>query len=123
MPAAQIAFILGPSDNVTWLLGTGLLRGFGMGFPMGLNGAMIGDCIDYGEWTSLLGFFLTAVGYDSLKEVQSAATIAGIDNFFKFVPVIVCIILIIFSYLFDLEKKLPGIQKDLQERRGAAETR
>lgn len=146
MLVAQIAFIVGPSDNVTWLLGTGLLRGFGMGLPMGLNGAMIGDCIDYGEWktgtrvqsvlfssnsvgikigqgvlTSLLGFFLTAVGYDGLKEVQSASTIAGIDSFFKYVPVVVCIVLIVFSYLFDLEKKLPGIRKELVERRGEVE--
>lgn len=143
---AQIAFIVGPSNNVAWLLGTGLVRGFGMGFPMGLNGAMIGDCIDYGEWktgirvqsvlfssnsvgikigqgilTSLLGFFLTAVGYDGLKEVQDAATIAGIDSFFKYVPIVVCIVLIIFSYLFDLEKKLPGIQKELEEKRGSIE--
>lgn len=146
MLVAQIAFIVGPSENVTWLLGTGLLRGFGMGLPMGLNGAMIGDCIDYGEWktgtrvqsvlfssnsvgikigqgvlTSLLGFFLTAVGYDGLKEVQSASTIAGIDSFFKYVPVVVCIVLIVFSYLFDLEKKLPDIRKELVERRGDIE--
>ncbi|MDO4339438.1 MAG: MFS transporter [Eubacteriales bacterium] len=113
---------------------------------MGLNGAMIGDCIDYGEYktgirvqsvlfssnsvgikigqgilTSLLGFFLTAINYDGLKQVQSAATISGIDSFFKYVPIVVCIVLIIFSYLFDLEKKLPGIQKELTERRGSIE--
>lgn len=148
MLIAQIAFILGPSANVSWLLGTGLLRSIGMGFPMGLNGAMVGDCIDYGEWktgtrvqsvlfssnsvgvkigqgvlTSCLGFFLTAIGYDGLKDVQSAATIAGIDSFFKYIPLVVCVLLILFSYLFDLEKKLPDIQKELEARRGAIQTK
>lgn len=143
MLVGQILFILGPAGNVTWLLGTALLRGCGIGFTMGLNGAMVGDCIDYGEWktgvrvqsvlfasnsvgvkigsgalTSILGFFLTAVGYDGLKKVQDASTIAGIDSFFKYVPVIVCIVLIICSYLFNVEKKLPEIQKELVERRG-----
>ncbi len=45
MLAGQVAFILGPADSVAWLLGTGLVRGIGFGFPMGLGGAMIGDCI------------------------------------------------------------------------------
>ena len=50
------------------------------------------------------------------------STIAGIDSFFKYIPVAVCIVLIIFSYLFNLEKKLPDIQKELEERRGPIES-
>ncbi len=146
MLAGQILFILGPSNSIPWLLGTALVRGIGFGFTMGLNGAMVGDCIDYSEWktgvrvqsvlfssnsvgvkvgsgllTSALGFFLTAIGYDGLKQAQDAATIAGIDNFFKFVPIAVFILLLLFSWLFDLEGKLPGIQKELEERRGKLE--
>ncbi len=144
MLGGQIAFILGPADNVTWLLGTGLVRGIGFGFPMGLGGAMIGDCIDYGEWktgirvqsvlfsansvgqkigqgvlTSLFGFFLTSIGYDGLKEVQEASTIAGIDRFFKYVPIAAFVMLFIITYFFDLEKKLPQIQKELAKRLNA----
>lgn len=146
MLGGQIAFILGPSGSTAWLLGTALIRGIGFGFTMGLNGAMVADCIDYGEWktgtrvqsvlfssnsvgvkvgsgllTSGLGFFLTAVGYDGLKQVQDVATITGIDNFFKFVPILIFVLLLIFSYLFDLEEKLPEIQKELIERRGPIE--
>lgn len=140
--AGQILFILGPSDNVTWFLATGLIKGIGMGFPMGLAGAMIGDCVDYGEWklgtrvqsvlfaantvgqkigqgllTSLLGIFLAAVGYDGLKEVQSEATIAGIDGFFKYGPVVVCIFLGVAAYLFTIEKDLPTMLKEVAERK------
>lgn len=146
MLVGQILFVLGPSNSVPWLLGTALFRGIGFGFTMGLNGAMVADCIDYGEWktgtrvqsvlfssnsvgvkvgsgllTSGLGFFLTAVGYDGLKQVQDTATITGIDNFFRFVPIIIFVLLLLFSWLFDLEKKLPEIQKELVERRGPIE--
>lgn len=138
----QILFIFGPTGNVAWFLGTGLIKGIGMGFPMGLVGAMIGDCVDYGEWklgtrvqsvlfaantvgqkigqgllTSLLGIFLTAVGYDGLKEVQSASTVAGIDGFFKFGPVVVCIILGIAAYLFTIEKDLPRMREEVAKRK------
>lgn len=141
----QILFILGPTGNVTWFLATGLIKGIGMGFPMGLAGAMIGDCVDYGEWklgtrvqsvlfsantvgqkigqgllTSLMGIFLAAVGYDGLKEVQSAATISGIDSFFKYGPVVVVVILGIAAYLFTIEKDLPKMRKEVAERNARA---
>lgn len=105
---------------------------------------MIGDCIDYGEWktgirvqsvlfsansvgqkigqgvlTSLFGFFLTSIGYDGLKEVQEASTIAGIDRFFKYVPIAAFVMLFIITYFFDLEKKLPQIQKELAKKSNA----
>lgn len=138
----QILFIVGPSDNVTWFLATGLIKGIGMGFPMGLTGAMIGDCVDYGEWklgtrvqsvlfaansvgqkigqgllTSLLGIFLSTVGYDGLKEIQSEATIAGIDSFFKYGPIVALIILGIAAYLFTIEKDLPKMRQEIAERK------
>lgn len=140
----QIMFIVGPSTNTTWFLITGLIKGIGLGFPMGLTGALIGDCVDYGEWklgtrvqsvlfaansvgqkigqgvlTSLLGIFLSAVGYIGTQEVQSAATIAGIDSFFKFGPVIVAIILGISAYLFKIEDKLPEMRREVAERNAA----
>lgn len=148
MIISQIAFIFSPSDNVTLLLGTGLLRGIGFGLSMGLAGAMIADCIDYGEWktgirvqgvlffansvgqkigqgilTSLFGFFLTIIGYDGLKAVQSAQTIQGISLFFKYVPLIFAIIMAVIVYLFNVEKKLPDIQKELENRKLSSQTK
>lgn len=67
-------------------------------------------------YSSLFGFFLTAIGYDGLKEVQEASTIAGIDHFFKYMPIAAYVILFMITYFFDLEKKLPDIQKELAQR-------
>lgn len=145
MLVANVTFFIGPSDSVPLLLGTALLRGIGFGFPMGLNASLVGDCVDYGEWktgvrvqsplfsansvaqkigqgllTSLFGFFLTAIGYDGLKEVQAASTISGINYFFKLVPIAMNIILIVCAFNFKLEKQMPQIVKELQEKREAS---
>ncbi len=142
MLVAQIIFIFGPTDSVPLLIGTALLRGIGFALPMGLVNAMTGDTIEYGEWktgtriqgvlfsaksvaeklgqglmTSLFGFFLTAIGYDGLKEVQSAGTISGISNFFKLAPLVVVIAIIVICLCWHLDKEMPQIQKDLEERR------
>ena len=105
---------------------------------MGLNNAMVAECIDYGEWrhgvrvqgplfsansvaqkvgqgllTSLFGFFLTAIGYIGTAEVQAAPTVSGIDAFFKWGPVVVTLLMMAFGWFFDLEKKLPQIREEL----------
>lgn len=77
----------------------------------------VGQKIGQGLLTSLLGIFLAAVGYDGLKEVQSEATIAGIDGFFKYGPVVVCIFLGVAAYLFTIEKDLPTMRKEVAERK------
>lgn len=86
MVIAQVIFIACPTTS-TVLFGTALLRGIGMGFAMGMAGALIGDTIEYGEWktgrrvqsvlfsassvgakigqgamTAIFGFFLAAIG-------------------------------------------------------------
>lgn len=147
MLVANVIFLAGPSDSVPLLLGTALLRGIGFGVPMGLNNSFVADCVDYGEWktgvrvqspmfaansvaqkvgqgllTSLFGFFLTAIGYDGLKEVQTVATISGINYFFKLAPLVMNVILILCAFSFKLEKQMPQIMEDLQEKRGSSET-
>lgn len=148
MLVSNIIFLIVPSNSIPLLMGTALLRGIGFGFPLGLNNTLIADCVDYGEWktgvrvqsplfsansvavkvgqgllTSIFGFILSAINYDGLKEVQSAATISGINNFFKWGPIIMTIIMIICMLSFDLEKQLPQIFKDLEDRRGSAEVK
>ena len=80
----------------------------------------VGQKIGQGLLTSLLGIFLTAVGYDGLKEVQSEATIAGIDGFFKYGPIVALIILGVAGYLFTIEKDLPKMRKEIAERKTRA---
>ena len=143
MVVAQIAFIFLPTSNAV-LFGTALLRGIGMGFAMGMAGALIGDTIDYGEWktgvrvqsvlfsassvgakigqgamTAAFGFFLTAIGYDGALAAQAAGTISGIDAFFKFGPLVVAIILLIDIWFLDVETKNPQYIKEIAERKAA----
>lgn len=143
MVVAQILFIFLPTSN-TVLFGTALLRGIGMGFAMGMAGALIGDTIDYGEWktgvrvqsvlfsassvgakigqgamTAAFGFFLTAIGYDGALAAQAAGTISGIDAFFKFGPLVVAIILLVDIWFLDVETKNPQYIKEIAERKAA----
>lgn len=138
----QIAFIVLP-QSVSVLLGTGLIKGIGFGFPMGMCNSLIAETIDYGEWktgtrvqsvllagggvggkigqgvmTSLFGFFLTAIGYVGTAEVQVESAVNGIDAFFKFAPLVVGILLVVLALMFDVESKNPQIKKELAERRG-----
>lgn len=142
MLAGQIAFIVLPT-TVPVLLVTGLIKGIGFGFPMGMVNALVGETIDYGEWktgtrvqgvllgaagvgnkvgqgvtTSLFGFFLTAVGYNGLLETQAAGTIQGISNFFKFGSVLVILVILVAAWFFKVEDLNPQIRKELIERRG-----
>ena len=83
----------------------------------------VGQKIGQGILTSLFGFFLTIIGYDGLKAVQSAQTIQGINLFFKYVPLIFAIIMAVIVYLFNVEKKLPDIQKELENRKLSSQTK
>lgn len=141
MLAAQIAFIFMPFTT-TMLFITALLRGIGMGFAMGMAGALIGDTIDYGEWktgvrvqsvlfsaasvgakvgqgalTAAFGFVLSAIAYDGSLAVQTAGTISGIDAFFKYGPLVVAIILLIDILMLDVEKKNPQFIREITERK------
>lgn len=138
----QIAFIVLP-QSTTVLLVTGLIKGIGFGFPMCMCNSLIGTTIDYGEWktgvrvqsilmagggiggkigqgvlTSLFGVFLTAVGYDGTSQMQLESAMTGIDMFFKYVPLVVAVAMLILAFTFDVEKKNPQIRKELIERRG-----
>lgn len=143
MVIAQIVFIFAPAST-TVLFGTALLRGIGMGFAMGMAGALIGDCIDYGEWktgvrvqsvlfsassvgakigqgglTAIFGFFLTAVGYDGALQAQAASTVSGIDAFFKYGPLVIALILLVDIWFLDVETKNPQYVKEIEARKAA----
>lgn len=142
MMVGQIIFCLAPS-TVPVLLATGLIRGIGFSFPMGLINAIVAETIDYGEWktgtrvqgvllgaagvgnkvgqgvtTSLFGFFLTAVGYVGTLEVQPASAISGINAFFKFGPIVVILVIFVAAWLFKVEDENPRIREELVQRRG-----
>ena len=140
--AGQIVFCFSPTGNIIMLYATALIRGIGFAFCMGLGGPLTADTIEYGEWktgirvqavlfsasgigiklgqggiTALFGIFLTAIGYDGLAQVQSPGTIKGIEAFFKYIPILVYIIQFAILFAYKLDKEMPQILKDLEERR------
>lgn len=142
MMAGQLIFAFAPA-SVPVLLVTGLIRGIGFSFPMGLINAIVAETIDYGEWktgtrvqgvllgaagvgnkvgqgvtTSLFGFFLTAVGYDGLLQVQPETAVSGISAFFRFGPIAIILIILATIWFFRVEDENPQIQKELVARRG-----
>ena len=146
MIIGQLIFVFMPVGNVTGLIFTAVIRGIGFSVPMGLASAMTADTVDYGEWktgtrvqtmlfsansvgikvaqgllTSLFGFVIAAMGYDATLPAQPAQAISGINIFFRWAPFIFYAGLLVCCFLFDLEKKLPDIRKDLVDRRGALE--
>ena len=144
MVIAQIVFIIAPNTTPI-LFATALVRGIGMVFAMGMAGALIGDCIDYGEWktgtrvqsvlfsassvgakvgqgalTAVFGFILTAIGYDGAAATQAASTVSGINGFFKFGPLVVALVLLVDIWFLDVETKNPQYVKELEERKAKA---
>jgi GPH family glycoside/pentoside/hexuronide:cation symporter len=143
---AQLVLCLSPVSSVTILFVTALIRGIGFGFIMGLANAMTGDTVEYGEWktgirvqavlfsaksvsekvaqgllSAAFGFFLTIIGYDGLANAQIPATVDGIEAFFKYVPIVVYIILISILMAYKLDKEFQGIINDLKDRKAAKE--
>lgn len=142
MFVGQLGFILLPTSS-TSLLATGLIKGIGFGFPMGMGNAMVADTMDYGEWktgvrvqgvlmaaanvgtklgqgllTSLFGVFLSVVGYNGMLKTQAVSTVKGIDAFFQWGPMVVIILLFVLTWFYKVEAMNPKISKELVERRG-----
>ena len=79
--------------------------------------------ISAGMSNALIGFLLSAVGYDSVlannKIRQSLETQRGIVYIFVFVPVILMALLIIVGYIFPLTgKEFRIVQKEIARRKG-----
>lgn len=117
------------------------LRGFGFAFEAGGTTAMVIETVVYGEWktgynipgvtltvtcvgqkvasgvgTALLGFIMTACGYNGLAEVQPASAINAINFMYMIVPGILAVVLIIGLYFYKLERDYPKYVKELEER-------
>lgn len=99
------------------------------------------DCITYGRWkngdgieaaystvnsladklglgigSALLGFILQLGGFDGALSVQSAGAVLSIKMLYTLIPAGLMFAAIILFTFFDLEKKLPEIEKDLEKK-------
>lgn len=117
------------------------LRGCGFGVVNSLYYGMLADSVDYGEWkngiraaavttsagsvgqkvgsgvgAALLGFALSAAGYDGLAAVQTESAVGCIRFIFIIVPIVLYAALLVLMRFYDLDEQLPGIKRDLEQR-------
>lgn len=105
------------------------------------------DCMDYGEWKTgvrsegtvscaqsvtakigtaigvgLVGVLMGMSGYDGTLAVQPESANMMLIALFSVVPAVFCLIQFILLKVYDLDKYLPQIQKELAERRAKQES-
>lgn len=134
---------IAPENFILYIV-TSLIGSFVQIPMMCLYGVLLAMAIDYNEWKyndRLLAVSSGAIGFGSkvgsgagtmlltgilaLGGYSSAATITTMSNAMRgslyainnYVPMIINVVMFIIFLSFDLEKKLPGIQADLQKRR------
>lgn len=73
--------------------------------------------IGNGLGTSLIGWSLALASYDAGAAVLTEATKQAIFTFNIYAPALMFIIMLVCSMKFDLEAKLPGIQKEIAQRK------
>lgn len=131
--------------NMPLLLVGNFLSNVGSGVIVMVSAIFVGQCIDYGEWINgtrvegvlncVVGFakkigqgvssamigMLAWFGYVSGAAVQTPMSIMAIRALYGAVPLVLCILTFLVMSKYDLEKQIPQIRKDLEERRQHAE--
>ena len=82
--------------------------------------ASFGSKVGNGVGASMIGWCLAIAAYDATATVLTPAVKQAIFTFNIYAPLALFVIMFIISMKFDLEKKLPGIQKELEERKAAS---
>lgn len=127
--------------NVALLVLFNALKGIGLGAAGGMAFGMVADTLEYGEWKDgfktvgmgnaaisaaqklglgigqvVLGWILAFGGYDGAAAVQSDSAKAAISVIYNWLPVGMIIVTFIIMLTYKLDKELPKIQKELEER-------
>lgn len=117
------------------------LRGFAIGLPAGVLYAIAADTVDYSEWkygvkaegvgmavmsmatklangfsTALVGWLVTIGGLDATLETQPDSAITAVNFAYNFIPAICCGLCSLLMIFYKLDKKLPQMKKELNER-------
>lgn len=99
------------------------------------------DCMDYGEWktgkrvdgivssftafskkigggltSAGIGLVMGAAGYVGTASVQSATATTAIVALFNYIPLVIFAIMLILSYVYNIDKLLPQIKADLEKK-------
>lgn len=127
--------------SVTLLVVFNALKGVGLGAAGGMAFGMVADTLEYGEWKDgikavgmgnaaisaaqklglgigqvVLGFILDAGGYDGSLPVQTESAKAAISFIYNWLPVGLIVVTFFIMMTYKLDKELPKIQKELEER-------
>ncbi|HIT89086.1 MAG TPA: MFS transporter, partial [Candidatus Merdenecus merdavium] len=128
--------------NIPLLFVTNMVSMMGFYTMFSFGGTFVLECIDYGEWKTgvrsegtiacaqsvtskigtavgvgLVGVLMGISGYQGSEVVQSEGSRNMIIALFSIVPAVFCIIQFVLLKVYDLDKLLPQINKDLEERR------
>ena len=124
------------------LIMVGSLLTAGIAFTSLVANIFLIQCMDYGEWktgkradgsvASLtdftgkvgigigvggVGLIMGFTGYDGMAEVQTGAANFAIVGLFSWIPAILSIILLVLLHMYDLDKRMPQIKEELEQRR------
>ena len=127
--------------NVALLVLFNALKGVGLGAAGGMAFGMVADTLEYGEWKDgfkvvgmgnaaisaaqklglgigqvVLGWILAFGGYDGAAASQSESAKAAISFIYNWLPVGMIVVTFIIMLTYKLDKQLPEIQKELEER-------
>lgn len=129
--------------NLTLLVVFNVVKGVGLGAAGGMAFGMVADTLEYGEWKTgvktvgmgnaaisaaqklglgigqvALGFILGAGGYIEGAEAQGESAKAAISFLYNWLPVIMIVVTFIIMLFYKLDKEMPQIHKELEERKG-----
>ena len=127
--------------NVALLVVFNALKGIGLGAAGGMAFGMVADTLEYGEWKDgfktvgmgnaaisaaqklglgigqvVLGWILDFGGYSGEAAVQSESAKSAISFLYNWLPVGMIAVTFIIMLTYKLDKELPKIQKELEER-------
>ncbi|WP_457808190.1 MFS transporter [Kushneria sp. EE4] len=127
--------------NVALIIAGTIIRGIGKAPINGSMFAMLGDTVEYGEWktgirnegmvysggsmgikvgsglgTALIGWILAMGGYVGGGDAQTDAALFSIQALFIYLPLAICVLIIVLMLFYDLDKRYPKIIQDLKAR-------
>lgn len=130
--------------NVMLLIVFNALKGVGLGAAGGMAFGMVADTLEYGEWRdgfksvgmgnaaisaaqklglgigqAVLGWILDMGGYNGEAAVQSDSAKQAISVVYNWLPVALIVVTILIMLTYNLDKKFPKIQQELEERHQA----
>ncbi|MCD7757955.1 MAG: MFS transporter, partial [Clostridiales bacterium] len=128
--------------NVMLLIVFNALKGVGLGAAGGMAFGMVADTLEYSEWKTgiksvgmgnaaisaaqklglgigqvVLGWILAFGGYDGAAEVQSASAQSAISFLYNWLPVAMIVVCFIIMLFYKLDKEMPQIHADLEDRK------